>query len=302
MANYTVKLKPPKGHVAPPLLADLGRWLGSQPYGSAGYFDLVASAVPGSWSGADWKRLQRDAWCFLSLPEGSLLALLDAVTPAPVVLFPSESDRIKLVAPSLEAFLLAVGAGKTKLDELDDAQDLAPLAAWLKAKQVRPSKPAKFDLAAYVRSAAPVPLEGDVIKKFPPVPRLMANLIGRPVTDAALAGDLKKLGVRGKSPTRPGKLVDKSSGITITFARAGKDLVVKEVHLGEKYKGDLPFKLPVSANNFTVKKLLGKPTGELKQKHGGPIWEKLIDKQRKLYFARSRGHFAWWSEHRFYAR
>ncbi|OJH37014.1 hypothetical protein [Cystobacter ferrugineus] len=48
MAKYTVKLsKPPRGHEVPPLLADVGDWMGQQIHGTLGWFDaLAAEAIP----------------------------------------------------------------------------------------------------------------------------------------------------------------------------------------------------------------------------------------------------------------
>ncbi|RKH34055.1 SMI1/KNR4 family protein [Corallococcus praedator] len=290
MSKYFAKLKAPKGQVIPPLLARFAKWLAKQEYGTFGTFELISSPVPGE---------LRDAWCFLSLPEGSLLALVSTVAPAPVVLFDSESDALKVVAPSLEAFLLALGAGKTRLDDLNEGDDRDALRVWLANEKVKAPKPAKFNVKAYQRDAAPAPVESEGVKKLPPLPRGLVALLGRKVSDTKLPAELKKLKLPAKLPKTGGKLQDKKRGITVSVGRNG---VISEVHLGEKYDGPLAFKLPSGVNDFTATKLLGKPTGTLKKKDGGKVWEKVLDAERGLYFSRSRGHFDWWSEHRFFLK
>ncbi|QSQ17106.1 SMI1/KNR4 family protein [Myxococcus landrumensis] len=290
MSKYYAKLKPPKGLTAPPLLTRFARWVAKQEAGDFGAFELATSKVPGD---------LRDAWCFLALPEGSLLALVSTVTPQPVVLFDSESDVLKVVAPSLEAFLLALGAGKTRLSDLDEGDEREALREWLAKEKVKAPKPAKFNVKAYQRDAAPAPVESEGVKKLAPLPRGLVSLLGRSVKDEKLPAALKKL----KLPTKPlkagGALKDKKRGITVHIGRGG---VISEVHLGEKYDGPLAFKLPQGVNDFTAKKFLGKPTGVLKKKDGGPVWEKVLDAERGIYFSRSRGHFDWWSEHRFFLK
>lgn len=290
MSKYFAKLKPPKGLTVPPLLARFAKWVATQKHGTFGTFELMTSKAPGD---------LRDAWCFLSLPDGSLLALVSTVTPQPVVLFDSESDVLKVVAPSLEAFLLKLGAGKTRLNDLDEGDEREALRAWLVKEKVKAPKPAKFSVKAYQRDAAPAPVESEGVKKLAPLPRGLVSLLGMSVTDAKLPAALKKL----KLPTKPlkagGALKDKKRGITVRIGRNG---VISEVHLGENYDGPLAFKLPSGVNDFTAKKFLGKPTGELKKKDGGPVWEKVLDAGRGISFERSRGHFDWWSEHRFFIK
>ncbi|WP_375758627.1 SMI1/KNR4 family protein [Corallococcus exercitus] len=290
MTRYFVKLKAPKGQTVPPLLARFAKWVAKQEYGAFGTFELISPKVPGG---------LRDAWCFLSLPEGSLLALVSTVKPAPVVLFDSESDVLKVVAPSLEAFLLALGAGKTRLDDLDEGDGRKALVAWLAQEKVQAPKPAKFNVKTYQRDATPAPVVSQGVKKLAPLPRGLVSLLGRHVSDAKLPAELKKLKLPAKLPKAQGKLKDPKRGITVSV---GRDGVIREVHLGKNYDGPLAFKLPSGVNDFTATKLLGKPTGELKKKDGGNIWEKPLDAGRGIYFSRSRGHFDWWSEHRFFLK
>ncbi|RKG70434.1 SMI1/KNR4 family protein [Corallococcus sp. CA054B] len=290
MSRYFVKLKAPKGQAVPPLLARFAKWVAKQEHGAFGTFELVSPKMPGG---------LRDAWCFLSLPDGSLLALVSAVKPAPVVLFDSESDALKLVAPSLEAFLLALGKGKTRLDDLDEGDEREALRAWLEKEVVQAPKPAKFNVRTYQREATPAPVVSEGVKKLAPLPRGLVSLLGRHVSDAKLAADLKKLKLPTKLPKAQGKLKDTKRGITVSV---GRDGVIHEVHLGKNYDGPLAFKLPSGVNDFTATKLLGKPTGTLKKKDGGDIWEKVLDADRSISFSRSRGHFDWWSEHRFFIK
>ncbi|WP_254360727.1 hypothetical protein [Corallococcus exiguus] len=133
------------------------------------------------------------------------------------------------------------------------------------------------------------------MKKLASVPRRLVSLLGRHVSDAKLPAELKKL----KLPKTQGKLKDTKRGITVSVGRGG---VIREVHLGKNYDGPLAFKLPSGVNDFTATKLLGKPTGELKKKDGGSVWEKVLDADRGIYFSRSSGHFDWWSEHRFFIK
>ncbi|WP_163863877.1 hypothetical protein [Myxococcus eversor] len=134
MARYTVRLDTvPTGHSLPPLLADFGKWLGTKTYGSLGYFELSATEVPREWNPEVAERLQRDAVCFLNLPDGSLLALLrfDAEAPPAVVLLGSEGEA-RTVSSSLEGLLHAIAGGNTDLSDIDeDGDGRQALSDWL---------------------------------------------------------------------------------------------------------------------------------------------------------------------------
>ncbi len=123
MANYRVKLSTaPKGHEIPALLADVGAWVGQQPYGSLGGFDaLTAEAIPREWSPEHAVRLRREAFSFMGPPDGSLLVLVNTGAKAPpaVGLLGSEGE-IRTVANSLEEFLHLWFQGETDIHELDD--------------------------------------------------------------------------------------------------------------------------------------------------------------------------------------
>src|SRR5580704_5333344 len=93
MANYGVRLKTPPGHTAPPLLLELTAWVKKQRHGSLGWFDVFGpEAISRNEDGAS--RLRKHGFAFLSLPEGSSLALIDAgEKSAAVVLLGSEGER-----------------------------------------------------------------------------------------------------------------------------------------------------------------------------------------------------------------
>jgi len=263
--NYTVKLKSvPKGHTVPPLLRAFGAWLAKQPYGSVGFFELVAAPVPGPFGDADFKTLARDSWCFLFLPDGGTLAFITTVKPAPVVRFGDE-DETRVVAPSLEAFLLALAAGKTRIDELDD--DAAPeaLAAWLAAKKIKAPAPAKFNLRAYFKRARPV--KSSEAKKQPPNIRALLELLGQPLADVPAA-------------------LTRTAGLRF-HAKKG---VVDQVIITEPYTGKLPFQMEFGVNTFTTKKALGPFKSQLKGPKLLTTWEKPIDGVRRIYFVHTRGH------------
>jgi len=301
-SRYTVKLKSaPTGHKIPALLAAFGNWVAKQPYGSVGFFDLGAAPVAGPYGDADFTQLKQDAWCFACLPDGAQLALLTAMKPAPVVLFGDE-DETASIAPSLEAFLYALAAGKTGVADLDEDENSrrADLTAWLKTKKIKLPAAPKFDFKKYLSKTKPkTSKESADIKKFPPNIRALLQLIGRSSDDPTLAKELAKL--KFKMPGKGVKLLnDKKRGISLTFSStpghpaypSRKQLLyLTEISLSDAYHQPLPFKLDLGYNTFTIKKLLGAPTGELKAKYGGPVWEKPLDKDRGLYFSVSRGHF-----------
>src|SRR5947209_8350587 len=94
MAKYTAKLRAPRGHSIPPLLQNFGEWLAKQSFGSVGYFDLVAEKITKEWHPEAADRLARDGFAFLTLGDGSMLALLKtgAGGPPAVVLLGSEGE------------------------------------------------------------------------------------------------------------------------------------------------------------------------------------------------------------------
>src|SRR5260370_40509049 len=96
MGMYGVKLSAPAGHSIPSWLKKFGAWLAKQDFPSLGHFELEARKA--EWSDETNERLQRDAFSFLRLPDGSELALLKtgAKGPPAVVLLGSEGDASTL--------------------------------------------------------------------------------------------------------------------------------------------------------------------------------------------------------------
>jgi hypothetical protein len=143
MVNYPVDIQTfgegfPPGTAVPPLLDAFARWLTDAPHPSLGAFDgvwsefLDATYVRNEDEAATVK-LRKQLGIFLHLPDGSRLALwYHGAAPPAVVLLGSEGE-LQTVAPSLEAFLMALGDGRTGIGELDDVAgaDRRPLNAWL---------------------------------------------------------------------------------------------------------------------------------------------------------------------------
>ena len=288
--KYPVKLKSvPKGHSLPPLLAQFGTWLATQPHGSVGFFELVASAVPGPFGDADFEQLKRDAWCFGSLPDGSLLALIDSVKPAPVVIFGSEGEHVS-VAPTFEAFLFALAASMTRVADLDEENEpskRSELATWLTHQKVNAPAAAKFNLKAYFKRAQAVPPRASSKVKLPPNIKALVALLGRPAIDESLGRALVALGL--KWPRKP------STDFECFAAKQGIGAVVKkgvlvEVVLKEPYAQKLPFKLEFSGKLFWLKKLLGKPVSQDKGPNLDTTWQKPLDDAGRIFFVHSRGH------------
>jgi hypothetical protein len=145
---YRVRLgSRPTGRRVPALLFEFSRWLAKQPDGSIGRFELVGSAVPGLPPRA-W--LNKRAWCFAAIGDGSSLALVDAREPSPVIRIWRGRDPT-LVGESLQDFLLQLADRTTGIRELDGAGEPTvreELAAWLRSKKVRARKGTGFELAS----------------------------------------------------------------------------------------------------------------------------------------------------------
>lgn len=155
MAKYSIRTKAPAGHVVPPLLTEVATWVKKQTHGSLGWFDAFGPE-PISKHEPDAKRLRPHGFAFLSLPDGSVLSLIthSETSPAAVVLLDSEGPR-KVVANSLEDFLLRWSKRKTGIDDLDDPDDdyeddRAALDGWLKDKGVKAPKATKLNFQKWV--------------------------------------------------------------------------------------------------------------------------------------------------------
>jgi hypothetical protein len=141
----------PPGMSVPPVLPALGRWLAERPYGSVGYFNTFASEPSDVYvtplEDASLAVRER-VGIFLTLPEGSQLALWDHGGQAPAVVNIDSEGEYRTLADSLEAFLLGWGdrhCGVWELDrddeddDEDDEEDREPsrhadLAAWLRTQ------------------------------------------------------------------------------------------------------------------------------------------------------------------------
>lgn len=123
MPKYQVDLKPVAGHAIPPLLEKFGAWLSSQEYGSVGWFSLHAEAVPVEWDRNRIPRIQRDAFSFLELPNGSLILLVNTGNGSPpaVGLLGSEGETDS-IATSLEEFLILLSNAETGISDLDEEE------------------------------------------------------------------------------------------------------------------------------------------------------------------------------------
>lgn len=173
MAKYTVKLKTaPKGHVVPPLLAEVGAWIAKQEHGSLGWFDaMITEAIPKEWDEERAEHLRNNAFSFLRLPDGSMLALVNtgAKTPAAVALLDSEGDS-RTIADSLEEFLLLWSKADTSVDDLDEGDEdhdaRGALAKWLKDKKLKAPKAPAFDFTSWL--AGPSAAKSKTAKASPP--------------------------------------------------------------------------------------------------------------------------------------
>jgi len=160
MATYHVDVsRAPKPHRVHPLLVTFGAWLREQPHGSIGSFDALETApIPPEWRPEHAERLAQHGYAFLTLPDGSLLALLrpKAEGPEAVVLLGSEGE-LRTVAPSLEKLLELLATGATGVGDLDEspAAGRKALKAWLAAKKVKSKKAPAFDFEEWLSGAPP---------------------------------------------------------------------------------------------------------------------------------------------------
>ena len=250
MAEYRVKLsEAPKGHEVPPLLADVGAWVGTQDHGTLGWFDaLEVEPIPKEWSPEKADQLRREAFSFLHLPDGSLLALVKTGADAPpaVALLGSEGEA-RTVANSLEAFLTQWSRGETEIDDLDDEEGASgrkALAAWLKAKKVKAPKAKDFDFAAWLDGdAVPAPTAAaqavpgitfsptPVMKKLGPKTRRLASLLGRrgddPDVIAYVTGELGK--------KVPASTSENTGAVNVEATKHGVEIVLTHDILNEAY-------------------------------------------------------------------
>lgn len=249
MAKYTVKLSAaPRGHEIPPLLQDFGAWLGKQPHGAVGWFDaLAARPIPKEWSPEKAERLRRDAFSFLDLPDGSMLALVNTGdTPPPAVALLGSEGEARTVADSLEEFLTLLSKGETEVDELDDEEASSgreALAAWLKARKVKAPKAKGFDFAAWLdggvlappaaqaQVAAPKASPSPVMEKLGPKTRQLASILGRRADAPEVIAYVTE--VLGKKV--PASTSENSGSVNVEAAKHGVELAFSHDILNEAF-------------------------------------------------------------------
>lgn len=285
--HYAVKLKAaPKGHELPILLKDFGAWLVQQPYGGVGWFELDAQAVPGPFGDADHALLAKNAWCFGWLPDGSMLALITGIKPAPVVIFGSEGELVT-VASSLEAFMQALATGRTGVSDLDEDEGQskrAELADWLAARKVKAPAAKPFKLKPYLKALQPAKVaDSAVVKKLPPNIRQLVAALGQSATDATTHQVVSSLGLKLPAKPKPNATIaNKKVGISLSLDKA---LTISEFVLTRPYDKPLPFKAQFEGNLFSLKKLLGKPTSQDKGPKLTTRWDKTLDAERGIRFS-----------------
>ncbi|MFB1482722.1 hypothetical protein [Corallococcus sp. RDP092CA] len=233
MPRYPVRVsEAPKGHAVPPLLREVGAWVGTQNHGTLGWFDLFGfDALPSEYSPENAERLQAAGFSFLNLPDGSLLALLkDAV-----VLLGSEGES-RTVADSLEAFLVAWSKGRTGISDLDDddaSSGREALAAWLQARGLQVPKAAPFDFAAWLdgdeapasgaTSGASLGAPTDDVKAMGPALRRLVSLVGQRADSPEVVAYVEE--VLGQQAPR--STSSREDSVNVVGAEAGVELLFK---------------------------------------------------------------------------
>lgn len=140
----------PKSIPVPQRLVDLAAWLKKEKLtrGALGWFDALGSEkldVTYTDNEAATEVLRASLGIFLSLPDGSRLALWSHGQGSPAVVLLGSEGELENVADDLDAFLLAWSKAKTNVNDLDEDDDDAGsgrplLAKWLAAQGVKPAK------------------------------------------------------------------------------------------------------------------------------------------------------------------
>lgn len=137
----------PKDMPPPARLLAFGKWLGKVPRGALGYFDALSSEpldVTYTDNAAATDVLRRSLGIFLTLCDGSRLALWNHGGKGPAVVLLGSEGELKNVAPDFDSFLLAWSRGKCGIgnldEEHDDVESARPaLAKWLAAEGAKRS-------------------------------------------------------------------------------------------------------------------------------------------------------------------
>lgn len=316
MPKYQVDLEPVAGHAIPPLLEKFGKWLTLQEHGSVGWFSLRTESVPAEWDPDRIPRIQRDAFSFLHLPDGSLLLLVNtggASSPA-VALLGSEGDTDS-VATSLEEFLMLLCSGQTGVSDLDEeeASGRTKLKAWLTKNKIKPPKAPPFDFDSFLDGAAKsLPAtarqssspRSESLETLPPLVRQVALMVGRRADDTELVefvtGTLgQKVPNSTTDVSKSKNVVAKKHGLEMVFSHDVKNvkypLVPKSkasyvpyltlVWLNPKLPDSLPFGLTFGMSVEDITGMLGEPAGQIGSLGARrPYWERVLDPARDIVF------------------
>ena len=205
----------------PAPMAAFFEWLTQFEYGDLGYFELTPENLARS-SGYDgMARWGATTWGFMRLPEGSVIALCEAVEPPAVVCVGSEGE-LETLSESFEEFLLSwaegevVGGDVLEDDDIEDCQVKAfeAFKSWLHENEIKaPPIRGPFDFAAYADGDDPVRIEPGqkqntspaysaqylaIAKEMGPTWRRLCNVLGRTADDADIAALTQQL--FGKAP------------------------------------------------------------------------------------------------------
>jgi hypothetical protein len=314
--KYQVDLKPVAGHAISPLLEKFGTWLSSQEYGSVGWFSLHVEIVPVEWDPERIPRIQRDAFSFLHLPDGSLLLLVNTGdgSPPAVALLGSEGNT-ESVATSLEEFLILLSNGETGVSDLDDEDALArtKLKAWLTKNKIKVPKAPPFDFDRFLDGtanapASTVPQSGSPLTEsltmLPPFARQVALMVGRRVDDVDLVefvtGALgQKIPNSTTDVSNSKNVVAKKHGLELVFSHDVKSakypLVPKSkasyvpyltlAWLNPRLPDPLPFGLNFGMSVEEISGTLGDPAGQIGSLSlRRPYWERALDPARDIVF------------------
>ena len=256
------------GRPVPPLMARFFEWLTQFDYGDLGYFDLAPENLAHSSGWDDIEHWGPMTWGFMRLPEGSVIALCEAVEPAAVVYAGSEGE-LKTLAESFEAFLLAWALGEDlDVDELcvmgaeeepeeQQIEAFRAFKAWLKKSKIKaPEVSGSFDFSAYACGDEPLRLQpGKVPSTAPvfserytalaqqlgPAFRALCDLLGRTADDADIAvatqqlfGKAPPLSIGNAKHDDTEGLYHKKVAFEIQFSRNVRNLKYPPVAIGKK--------------------------------------------------------------------
>jgi len=158
----SVEKKFPKTIEVPELLKELAPWLAKVPFGSLGYFEILAGDKyrDNSLSPKANKAIADATGIFMTFGEGSHVALWNHGTKIPAVVRLDSEGQHATLAPSFEAFLLDWSKRKTdtELDGLylDEGppQQHDKLAGWLAKRNVKAPVAKAPDFAKWVDSVS----------------------------------------------------------------------------------------------------------------------------------------------------